>query len=503
MIPQKSGAPCVLLLTIACCWLSSCAMGLSAYRQRWDDSDRDLAAARSAPVYQARLALVSSPLFDHLPAATRHDRLLSTAVLGTELKDYKSAHRLVAQSSGMAEQGFEDWDRRLDLAVAIQDLDDATLALTHIAGSWPEKVPGYLPGAIMSIAFREVASEQQRAARFELRLALYRAHFTMEHQVAAGSLWGRLVRELYERGRVAEAFEILPDVNSPDELLKMRINKRFDKLVSQAPERFDVMAAAERQIRDYREATRRFPRSLDAIEQLCYAYESAGRYSAILRATEPVLSRVDDPEAFHKAYDEDETALNWILDLYAEAMKAAQQWDDAAGALELAAQGLEHGKPNISNIINLAGLYADLERGDKALRVLAEISDDHLSSYGRMQWHGARLAAALAKGDERLANESLAYLRKHQQDWISAYQIALLRSNHLEEAAKLLIARLHDPSDYQVALNEVQTYHEPPAPPVIMRLRERWRQVVSRPDVQRAIAAVGRVEVFDIPGPWD
>jgi hypothetical protein len=285
----------------------------------------------------------------------------------------------------------------------------------------------------------------------------------------------------------------------------MRIDKRFDDLVRNAPERFDVRAAADRLIRNEDEAVLRFPRKIDARVQLCYAYLYAGRYREVLREAGAVLSHVRDQDSFRRAYDEDETAVNWILDTYAQAALATEKWDEAVDALELAAQGLEFGKLNVSNVINLGVLYADLGRADKALRVLAEISEEHsdtlLSPVGRMQWHGARLAAALAKGDAARADAELEYLRAHQQDAPDAYQEGLLRSDHLEEAARLLIARLRDPESRREALLEVQEYDYPPAPPGQVRLRAQLRKVVNRPDVQQAIAKVGHTEKVPLPPP--
>jgi hypothetical protein len=222
-----------------------------------------------------------------------------------------------------------------------------------------------------------------------------------------------------------------------------------------------------------------------------------------MRLAGAVLSSVDDPKTFHDGYDDDETALNWLLDIYARAAVATKQWNEATRALELAAQGLENGHLNVSNVINLGALYADLGQGDKALRVLAEISDADsstlLSPFGRMQWQGVRLAAALAKADATLVNTSLEYLRTHQADAIDAYQEALLRTDRLDAAAQLLIARLHDPDRYRAALIDVQVYTFPPAPPGLAHLRSRWRDVAGRPDVQEAVGQIGRIEKFPIP----
>jgi hypothetical protein len=73
--------------------------------------------------------------------------------------------------------------------------------------------------------------------------------------------------------------------------------------------------------------------------------------------------------------------------------------------------------------------------------------------------------------------------------------------NRLDEAAELLISRLEDLDRRAAALGAVQSNLDPSAPPAVMRQRARRRDPVSRPDAQRAIATIGRLESFRIPSP--
>jgi hypothetical protein len=476
----------------------------AGYEQQWSDSDRDLQPTSSAEVFHRRLALIESPLFHGLSDELQHFRLQSTGCLGVKVKDFASAHALLVRSSGMAGQDVGDWVCRLFAASGKTDMDDATLALSHVAHRWPEEISQLPTQAVMRIASRIPDSDQQRSARLELRLALYHAAFRGEYGVPPSRLWNELATELLERGRKAEALEVTA-VDSPREILAMRVDRRFEDVVREAPRLFDVGAAAARQIKDYEQAVQRLPRKIDAVVELCHAYFDAGRYGEVQRAASAVLSRADHPRELGVAYDEDQSALNWLRDIYALAAVATGGSDAAASELELAARVVEGGKPDVSQVINLGAFYADLGRADKALQVLARLSeadrDKRLSAYGHMQWHGARLIAALAKGDAKLADAELQYLRAHQTDAIDTYQEGLLRAGRMEDAAQLLIARLRDPQRYRAALSEIQNYDYPPTLPGIAGLRARRREIVDRKDVQQAVAQVGRIETFPIPPP--
>jgi hypothetical protein len=492
----------VLPLALVLC--ASCAVrdaDMARYEAQWAQSEQALASERSVAVFRSRLALIGSRCFAHVQTPTRHDRLLSTASLGEELQQDAEAHQLFVVSSQMEQAGFEDWDGRLETASRLHDHLDVMRSLTHIVRGWPRALSSYAIGFIVQAASRTSKSREEGAAAFELRLALYEASFRREYQVAPDSLWGLLARDLLERGRGSEALTVISAINSPRTILSLRVDRRFEGLVRLAPARFDVMAAADRRIHDYQQAVQREPRSLDALVQLTYAYLDAGRYAETLRTAGLVLARVQDPNVFHAAYDDDETALNWLLNNYGHALEATQPWEDAKGVLEIASEGLEHGTLNISNVINLAWFYGCLGRADEALRVLAEIPEDAstLSPYGRMQWHEVRLIAAVEKGDLPLVRLSLEYMRAHQDDATVAYLEALLWAGHEAEAARLLVARLADPARYVDALLAVQSYKDPHAPPVVMRYREKWRKVISRPEVRRAIAKVGHIESVPLP----
>lgn len=508
-VPRKAkaqvAAKSTALLAVSCwvCAPIEAAPIPAAYQQQWTLSDQQLKEARSADAYRARLALIESPYFDSLPEEQRHERLLNTGFLGLDVEDFASAYRLLVRSSEMPQPRFGDWAGRMLAAYGLSHTDDAVRALHELLKGWSGQL-SHLPAPIVrSLAASPAESEAQRTARFELRLALYQASFRGDYGESPDELWSRLARDLIERNRSAEALKVVATVNSPRSIMSMRIDRRFADLLRQAPARFDVKAAAERQIRDREEAVLRFPRKINAIVQLCGAYLDAGRYKDVLRVSRAVLARVDDPETFSAAYDDDETALNWLLDVYARAAIAMKRPDEAMRALEMAAEGLEHGNLNVSNVINLGSFYADLGDGHKAQRVLAQISEADsqrlMSAYGLMQWYGARQMAALAQGDAVQAGSALDYLRTHQADAIGTYQEGLVRAGLLDEAAHLLIARLRDPQRSLEALKEIQIYDSPPTLPGLVLLRSRWRTVVSRHDVQQAVAQVGRIERIPIP----
>ena len=375
--------------------------------------------------------------------------------------------------------------------------------MATIARRWPDAMEGANPRVVMRLALRDPANEAEWTTRFDLLDTLYDDSWKMEFGIEPGAVWGELVRELVLNGESKRALEVAAHIDSPRTVAALRVDKRYSELVATDPQRFDVAAAAERQIEAWQAATQQFPPSLEAVVQLTYAYMDAGQYAEAKRITDAVIAKADAAKNLSDIYQEDDLtgSFNWILDNHAQALVALQDWNDAEQEYRRAAERPEHGHPNVSNILNLAAFYADLNRNDAALAVLARVPTDNsvLSPYGRLQAYAVHLRVALSTRNEAAAKEALGYLREHSADARSTVDFALARANRLDEAAQLLIQRLDDPLQRESALMDVQTYTDPPEPRLVTEARARWKSVVGRKDVQAAILRVGKIESLPIP----
>jgi tetratricopeptide (TPR) repeat protein len=330
----------------------------------------------------------------------------------------------------------------------------------------------------------------------ELLDALYTAKWKMEYDVEPSIMWRDLAALELDRGNLARAREVVGRVQSPHIVIGMRIDRRFDKLRKTVPQYFDVNAAVEKELASMRSLVHRSPRSLGAVVQLTYSQLGAGLYDDMLKTADDVLRRIENAPAKEPPYDDMDKVI-WIYDNRARALAGLQRWGDAEKEVRAAADRKEDGERNTSNVINLAWFYAEAGRSDDALATLLDVGG--MSKFGMMQMHGVRYAAALQKNDTEIANESLTYLVEHRNDALDTWQWTLVRANRLDEAAALLIERLRDPVLRGDALYDLQDYSNPPPQAQRALWNDRWRQIRDRPDVRKAIDAVGRIEKFRIP----
>ncbi|HEY1284027.1 MAG TPA: tetratricopeptide repeat protein, partial [Steroidobacteraceae bacterium] len=336
--------------------------------------------------------------------------------------------------------------------------------------------------------------------RFPLLEALYSAGWKLEYGFEPSEAWADLARMLLERQQTDRAVAVAERVTAPRTLLALRVDKRFDALVSAHPERFDVDAAVRREIGVIEKLSAESPRSLQLRYELIFSVVEAGQYRRALKMADDVLAG-ERGAPFESRYDDSAEFANWILDARAHALLGLGKWTEAQRYFEQAAAHPEEGRPNVSNAINLAMLHAQFGRSRQALDALGPmvLDDKGVSPYGGMQIQHVLLLASLASHDKVGTQSALDFMRDNQLDSLATFQTALVSANALDEAAGLMVRRLKDPALRADALAEVQDYRMPPMTPAERTLEQHWRELMARSDVKETIEKVGRVERFSIP----
>ncbi len=226
-----------------------------------------------------------------------------------------------------------------------------------------------------------------------------------------------------------------------------------------------------------------------------------GYFDQVLQLTDDIIARITRAGGVNSLYDDGGDALHWIYDCRARALLARGSWREAETELVRAADRLEHGRPNVSNVINLAMFYADRGQGKEALAVLDRLraTQAPVAPYGKALIEFTKLTAAVSLHDKQTVSRSLQYLREHQSENLRTLQFALVRAGATDEAAQLIIRRLHDPLLRSSALEDVQIYYYPPEPPLVTGFRQRWDAILSRADVKAVIDSVGWRERVPLP----
>lgn len=453
--------------------------------------------AKSYEMLKERIAV---PEFARLDQNRQYMWLHLVVVLGLRANDWEFTHAKSKETTGMPQANKDDWTARFFAAGFLEDRKDALYALLNIARKFPEALAGYDDRYTAKFA-RDILSVSDTFDRRRLLEALYSAKWTFKGGIEPSYFWSELAALYIEKNENDKAREVTTRITAPRTLIAMRVDKRFDALVSAVPDRFDVMAAVDRELAALEQGAKASPRLLSLKSEHIVALADAGRYEAAIAASDEVLKQARTPEDAAKLYDDAAAQFTWILDYRAHALQGVGKNDEAEKYLKDAASRLEDGAPNVSNAINLALFYARQGRGREAVAALGDLAKtgEGVSPYGQMQIQLALLQAALANKDTKSVRVHLETMRKNEAASPGTLEEALLYANEMEEAARLLIARLKDPVLRSDALSDVQDYQKSLPDPSHRLLQQRWRTLRSRADVQKAIAEVGRVETYPLP----
>ena len=445
----------------------------------------------------ALAALIHGPSFGTLSDDERYRALAAAGRLESRLASWEPAYIYLSRAAAMPQASAED--QLLLLSVAWHSRSDtrSAQALTDLARRWPKRLVAVDEDYVLRVLFG--ATRLPHGVALPLLQALYDAGWKLKWGIEPSTSWRDLALLLLEQGRVSQAIEVSARITDPQVLIDMRADRRFDALVSARPRRFDVEAAADRQVDELQAQDGGGANSLRVKALLMGALMRQQHYSAALAIADEAVADVrttNYPERRFVDYLADYAEL---LNERAFALMDLGRWGQALDQLSAAARLFERGHDNIDGALALAQLDCDLQRPRDARSVLGQLTSD-LSAYGVMQLESVRLDAAVQLADSRQVQRSLRYLRAHRDDATAAYLRALIVAGQLGPAARELIRELDDREARQDALESVQTYLPETATPRDLELRARWQSVLARETVQAAIDRVGRIESYHLQG---
>jgi hypothetical protein len=465
--------------------------------QRLDDALRLIADKQFDAGLTALRAVIVAGSFASLPSDDQYHALLAAGRAEMGFQRWSLARGDMARAAAMPQATADDQLALLSIGWQLHDQPLIAQSLTAVARKWPDRLgeidEDYLTGVLRA------AGQLPRATALALLQTLYAANFKLKWGIEPSESWRDLVLLLVEQGRQAEAAEVSARIADPIVLVEMRADRRFDTVVAAHPDRFDAEAAADRQIKWLQAKDEGGANSLRIKALLMGALLRRHHPAAALAIADDAIAEIRDTNYPERRFVDYLAEHGELLTGRALVLLDLGLWDEAVAELKEAAREFEHDRDNVGAAIDLAQVECDLARPADASSVLAQITAG-LSPYGEMRMEGVRLDVATQEGDAAQVERSLSYLRSHRDEAPVSYLSDLIIANQLDLAAEELRRQLLDPNTRQDALGNVQTYTPEQATPRDLEMRARWQSVLARPDVQHAVAHVGRVESYDMEG---
>jgi beta-barrel assembly-enhancing protease len=434
--------------------------------------------------------------FRRLPSAEHYRALLTAAKLAYTLKEPKLEYESRVRVVALPEATAEDRVARVSAAYKLEDTGEIIIGLTDLARRNPER----LNKSIERFTLYWIAEGKRKlphGATLPLLEALYKIGWKVQENHVPSVAWSDLALFLLEQKRLTEAIDVSTHVTDEYALISMRADRRFDAVIAAIPAQFDVDAAAKKRLESFQATAGQAPKLLEPKLIVINLLLEQQHYSAALAAADGVLAEIhskSDPKQWYEDFDEQYV---WILDGRSRALRRLGRWDEGLDQLAAASWVLDKSGENVSQVINLGGLYCDLGHPNEALGSLVRVGAK-ASPYGLMQEANRRLDAAVQLGDTEQTKKWFTFMQDHRADAPLTYQSALLLLDRQDAAADWLIERLKNQDQRAETLLSIQEFATPLRTPRQAELARLKRAMIARPDVQAEIQKVGRVEKYNL-----
>lgn len=469
------------------------ALVFAEVQQHLDNNDQPAA-------YNALERLTRQAAFTEQPPEIRHAVWVQMAECARAMRDAPKAKAAIDQAVLVKGATADDWFNRYDFSRRVGDDAGTVASLIVLARDFPQQSDQVPDRAFIFWLDRASQLPNGEDASLELAQALANrdtqsdpfTDFSEARQIA--------VEGLLRKGQVAQAVEIARRINNPDVRIAMRADKRYDALSAAAPSLLDPRAAAIAQLTEVDTLREKYPRRLSGVSRRVSALLDLHRFEDALAFVDPLIAQArKDPTAF----DDNDTFLGRTINLRVEVLQKMGRHDEAMEDLAAAARLPENGKPNVNQTVNLAGEQMNSGAFKSALATVATIRQDNTSAFGRAVILRIVGCSKAQLGDLAASNDALDQLRAMKADGADQLGFALLCSGDLDGVAALVIARLADPAQRNVALLRLQvTPSRDQLSTLEMLIRDRRQALNARPDIQAAVSAVGRIETYRPEDLW-
>jgi tetratricopeptide (TPR) repeat protein len=480
-----------LSLTVA---LQACVTraDLDAEQRHVDDANKAVAEKDWPQARVAVKAYVGARAFSHLSQNDQFGVLRMGASIELKHGDKEVGYGYLLRAVEKTPAGQQEWLELTGYSVMLNHPADTARGLVVLAQRWPSQID-LLHERVVGSGLQnihELPPERQLSALWDL----YTANFTLKWGFQPNEAWRDLCLLLLQQNRLNDAIEVSRRIASPEVLIEMRADLRFDAVVTADPGHFDIEDAAKLDVKHAQQISDAHPTVLALKVYVAYTLLRLRDFGAMLAATDEVVSEVASTNFPQRIYTDFGDQYRSLLEARSTALERLGRLDDAVKERRAASRLTEEGLKNVSQAIDLGELYCRLNRPKDALTILSDVGA--LSDFGSMQLESVRLRASLQLHDDAQVADAMKFLAQHRADAPLNYEQALVRTGQMDAAARSLIARLMDPKQRLDALRTVQDFPVSPGADSEHDDATLWKPLIARGDVQAAIRKVGRAEGY-------
>ncbi|MCA1197154.1 hypothetical protein K9B35_04185 [Sphingomonas sp. R647] len=420
------------------------------------------------------------------------------ATLAYQLAAYcavRAGNLVDARAFAVAGTAFESasdelWQLRLSLDVDVKALEDAVATVVAMSEGRGRALNTYELRWLyrLDTQLREAKAD---AARERFLRVMTASGFDPEEPMASkDGFRERLMRILHARGDNAGVAALVAEIETTSVLIRLSVQPEFAALL---PAGFDPRAAAEGELKRVRASILRYPRHLAPILSAARLLRGLGRPGEALAVLE---SARGDGKQLADFLDAAERS-SWWWDALGGTHATLGDVEASLAAYREGGRAAEDGGPNVSQIINMAGVQNRFGRFADALKTLpADGANLPISPFGAMQIRLVRVCANVALGNAAAVAADRALIEANSKDDPESLRDLYLCVGDIDAAAKAVIAELDDPDQRVETLLDFSDYDASPESAPVPRTRATFLALKQRADVQAALKQAGGTRRF-------
>jgi tetratricopeptide (TPR) repeat protein len=436
---------------------------------------------------------IADPLFAGLDAADQRSTLSAAAKAANRTGDLKRARALYRRATTQYAMDPDDVYRLSLVEYELKHYRPSMDAYLELVERWPELLDETDAPHFYRL-YRAIENNPDDGLR--LLQAMFDAKWD-DPTNDSSWVWFELARMRMIRGEHDLARLAVKRITAPAQIVRMRVDKRFDPIVDRSARAFDVNAAALRAVDAMHRKSEAKPLDLDVQVQYTYALLDAGRNDDVVAHVGRLLDTIAAGKVDEPLYRNTQEQV-WLMNNRAIAMRRLGRLDEAIAEMQRASALTEDGQINVSQALNLGTLHCSLGRPDDALAAIDTLGQ--MSPYGELVESMVRLRAALQKGDRRRAGSALNAIRRNSDESPTVLLDALMHAGRVAEAAGTIVDLLESSDQRTDILDWLQQYRRSDPLPGDLEYRSNIDAVREREEVRAAVDKVGRIERHDIYG---
>lgn len=443
---------------------------------------------RAETACRAMDKVLAIPAIQAMGGRQRAETLMAAAVAYADCERSADAFAAAREADGIERNEYSAWVLA-HLAAEVGAFDVSREAFVDCVRRWPEQVAA----VDVQLAWRNVrALEGSPKAQRKFLQQLFDAGFDPVDGHAS-NLWYTLAVLHLDAGDKSGARAAAGRVMGFRNAAKMRVDRRFDGILADAPALGDPRAQGARLVEALAAKEAAYPRAMSLRVDMAEELVLLGDYPKAIAYIDASIKAVEESDG------EGWTALDrqwWLMTARASANLRRGDATQAVLDLEKGASLVPPGEPPVPRFV-LAEYYCDARRFDEGEAVLEGIDADAPGVAPTV----AALRACLASGRGDMAKarqlaEDVAASRSPRAQ--SLHVLTLLMIGDVDASAEAIWLALQDPAARVDALMVLQQDRYLASLPGAANERALIEAIAARPDVRALVDAHGRVLTWDV-----